>query len=347
MKTYAGLDVAQQETQVCVIAAGGKVLFEGRCPSEPEAIAALLRKHAPKLARAVLETGSISGWLTNRLRELGVPAECICARLAHGVLKGLPNKSDRSDAYMLAQLAQLGLAKEIHVRSIPAHERKALVTIRQRLVNTRQAYTNAIRGHLKPFGIRLGKVKAGDFDRRVRELAEPWPLLLEALDSLLTVRLRVIDEIELLDRRLLALTENDVACRRLMSIPGVGAIAAQTFTAVIDDPTRFARSADVGAYLGLTPRRWQSGETDYNGRITHCGDSLVRHLLYECANVIITILKKPCALRTWALQLQERVGAKKARTALARKLAVLMHKLWIKGENFDWQTGPGSAKKTG
>jgi transposase len=339
MTSYAGLDVSQQETQVCVVAVGGTVLFEGRCATEPDAIARLLAEHAPDLERAVLETGALSGWLTTGLRALAIPAVCVCARMAHGVLKGLANKSDRSDAYMLAQMAQTGLMKAVHVRSPAAHERKALITARGRLVATRMAFTNAVRGHLKPFGIRLGKVKASAFDCRVRELAADHPTLLAALDALLTIRLRLIDEIELLDRNILTLTKNDTACRRLMTIPGVGALAAQTFTAVIDSPARFARSGDLGAYLGLVPRRWQSGETDYNGHITHAGDATLRHLLYECANNIIAILKRDCALKRWAMRLQERVGAKKARTALARKLAVLMHRLWIRGDTFDWNAG--------
>lgn len=339
MTSYAGLDVSQQATQICVVRAGGEIVFEGRCATEPAAIAALLRAHAGDLSRAVLETGALSGWLTAGLKALGIPAICVCARMAHGVLRGLANKSDRSDAYMLAQMAQTGLMKAVHIRSLDAYQRKTLVLARGRLVAMRLAITNAVRGHLKPFGIRLGKVKASAFDQRVRELAADHPILLAALDALLTVRLRVLDEIEILDRHLLALTEPDPVCRRMMTIPGIGALAAQTFKSVIDDPTRFKRSRDVGAYLGLTPKRFQSGETDYSGHITRAGDTTLRHLLYECANVLITIVKRPCALQKWAQQLEARIGARKARTALARKLAALMHKLWIKGERFDWNAG--------
>ena len=339
MKSFAGLDVSQQETQICVVSDDGEVLFEGKCSTEPGEIAKSLKKHASGLVRAVLETGSMSGWLTKELEKAGIPAVCICARQAHGVLKGKPHKSDRNDALMLARMAHANLLTPVYVRSVDAHEKKALVKIRGRLVSTRAAMVNAIRGHLKPFGIRLGKVKASDFERRVLELAADFPHLRAGLDSLLTIRARLSEEIELLDDRLLALAKEDAVCRSLMTLPSVGALAAVTYTSVIDDPGRFKNSAQIANYLGLTPRRYQSGETDYSGRISKTGDTVLRHLLYECANILIAIVKKDCALKRWAMQLQERVGAKKARTAVARKLAVLMYKVWKSGEEFDWNRG--------
>jgi transposase len=194
----------------------------------------------------------------------------------------------------------------------------------------KQDPVNLIRGLLKPFGILVGKVGSSRFDGRVRELAGDRPLLLAALDPLLTIRLRIPDEIEMLDEQLLGLARADVTCRRLMTIPGVGHLTARTFMAVIDDPRRFSSSREVGAYLGLVPRRRQSGQVDQVGRITRCGDGLLRHLLYECANNILSILKKPCGLKDWA-------GALEARVALARKLAVLMHRLWANGAAYDGQ----------
>jgi transposase len=337
MTSYAGLDVAEQETAICVISSAGEIVYEGRCATEPETIAAALRQQAPALERAVLETGALSGWLTQGLQAAGIPALCTCARQAHGVLKAKPRKSDRSDALMLARMAHAGLVTEVYTRTTQAHERKALVIARGRLVATRVAMTNAIRGHLKPFGIRLGRVRASAFEARVRELAAPLPILGAALEALLTIRARLGEQIAQLDRRLLALARDDAVCRRLMTIPGVGALVAQTFTAVIDDPARFQRSRDLGAYLGLVPRRYQSGATDVSGRISRTGDRTLRHLLYEAANNILAILKRPCALKTWATRLEQRQGAKKARTALARKLAILMHKLWISQRAFAWQ----------
>lgn len=275
----------------------------------------------------------------SELEACDVPIVCICARRAHAALKHGPNKTDRADAEGLARLAQTGWLKQVHVRSLAAHKKKSLVIARARLVKTKVDLANTIRGLLKPFGIRLGKVSVAKFDQHVREQAEDRPLLLAALDPLLTIRLQLLDQIALLDKGLAAQTKHDTVCLRLMTVPGVGAITAQTFAAVIDDPGRFKRSSDLGAYLGLVPRLWQSGDIDQAGHITRCGDGMLRHLLYECANKIIVILKKPCALKTWAEQLQARVGGKKARVALARKLATLMHKLWISEKNFDWNAG--------
>jgi transposase len=310
----------------------GRVSFRGVCRTLPEAIAALLAKRAPGLKRAVLETGALAAWLVHGLREPGVPVVCVCARQAHAALQHGPTKTDRSDAEGLARLAQTGWMKPVHVRSLASHEQKSVMIARQRLVEMRQDLANLTRGLLKPFGLLMGKVGAAAFEARARALAADRPLLMAALEPLLTVRQRLIDEIAQLDGQLVAMSKQDHACRRLMTIPGVGHLTARTFLAVIDDPTRFHSSQAVGAYVGLTPRRWQSGQLDQSGRITCCGDGMLRHLLYECANNILAILKKPSPLKDWAERLQARGGARKARVALARKLAVLLHHLWSTGE---------------
>lgn len=343
MTSYAGLDVSEQATHVCVVDAAGKVVFRGVCRTEPGALQQLLARRAPDLGRAVLETGALASWLTHGLAALEVPIVCVCARQAHAALQHGPCKTDRSDAEGLARLAQTGWLKQVHVRSLASHEAKSLVIARQRLVHIKQDLVNLIRGLLKPFGILMGRLGSSRFDARVRELAGDRPTLLAALDPLLTIRLRILDEIQLLDEQLLGLAEDDEICRRLMTIPGVGHLTARTFMAVIDDPGRFHSSQEVGAYLGLVPRRWQSGQVDQAGRITRCGDGLLRHLLYECANVVLSILKQPCGLKAWAERLEARIGARKARVALARKLAVLMHRLWATGEAYDRQRQPQAA----
>jgi transposase len=337
MTSYAGLDVAEQATHVCVVDEAGKVVFRGVCRTEPRALVELLAKRAPGLGRAVLETGALASWLVHGLKALGVPVVCVCARQAHAALQHGPCKTDRADAEGLARLTQTGWLKQVHVRSLASHEAKSLVIARQRLVHIRQDLVGVIRGLLKPFGILTGRLGSSRFDARIRELAVDRPLLLAAFDPLLTIRLRILEQIALLDEQLLALARDDEACRRLMTIPGIGHLTAHTFMAVIDDPGRFRSSQEVGAYLGLVPRRWQSGQLDQAGGITRCGDGLLCHLLYECANVIVSILKKPCGLKAWAERLEARVGPKKARVALARKLAVLMHHLWTKGETYDWR----------
>ena len=220
---------------------------------------------------------------------------------------------------------------------------------RERLVQVRQDLVNLIRGLLKPFGILTGRLGSSRLDARVRELAADRPLLLAALDPLLTIRLRILDEIELLDEQLLGLAKGDAVCRRLMTIPGVGHLTVRTFLAVIDDPGRFRSSQQVGAYLGLVPPRWRSGEVDQAGRITRRGDGLLRHLLHERANAILSTLEKPCCgPKAWAAERPEaRRGAKRARVAPARKPAVLMqhpHRLRAKGQAHDSQRQPRVAR---
>ena len=175
------------------------------------------------------------------------------------------------------------------------------------------------------------------FQDEVKFYSEPTNPFAMGLNALLTARDRIEEEIEALDRQLMSLAKEDDTCRRLMTIPSVGPLAAVTFTSVIDDPGRFKTAAQIGNYLGLAPRQYQSSNTETAGRITKTGDTALRALLYECANVLIGVVKKPCRLQSWALKLKDRVGHKKARTALARKLAILMHKLWLTGQPFDWQ----------
>lgn len=335
MTSYAGLDVSEQATHLCVVDAAGAVSFQGKCKTEPAAIAALLARRAPGLERAVLETGALAAWLVHALQSAGVPVVCVCARQAHAALQHGPNKTDKSDAHGLARLAQTNWLKPVKVKSLASHEAKALLTAREQLVAMRRTLTNQMRGLMKPFGLLMGKVSAGRFAAKVRELVADRPGLLQALEPLLAIRERLSEQLARLDGQILATSKKDEVCRRLMSIPGVGCLTAKAFMAVIDDPSRIARSADVGAYLGLVPRRWQSGAVDRSGHISRCGDAMLRHLLYECANVVIHVSRTPSPLKTWAEALVARIGAKKAKVALARKLAVLMHRLWVEGTVFD------------
>ena len=336
MTSYAGLDVSQQETQICIIDAAGAVRWTGKARSEPAALAAVLRRHAPDLARAVLESGALSGWLSGGLVEAGLPAVCIDARAAHGALKQRRSKTDRGDAEGLARLAQTGWFKTVRLKSRASLERHALLAARERLVRIQRDLLNQIRGLVKPLGLVLPRTTPRRLEARVQAWLDEVPALRPAITALLAARSRVADELERLDRLLVRQAAADPACRRLTTIPGVGAITATCFVATIDDPGRFARADQVAAYLGLTPRRWQSGEVDRQGGISKAGNAMARHLLYEAANSLLARVKRSCALRSWALRLQERVGGKKARTALARKLAVLMHKLWRREQEFQW-----------
>lgn len=343
MSSYAGLDVSQQETHVCVVDAAGGVLWTGKTRSEPEALAKLLRQHAPALERAVLESGALSGWLCGGLVEQGLPALCIDARAAHGALKQRRSKTDRSDAEGLARLAQTGWFKVVRIRSRASLEQRALLVARERLVRIRRDLMNQVRGLLKPLGLVLPRTTPRRLTARIEAWLDQAPTMRPAIAALLAARSSIADQLERLDGLLVRRAAQDRVCRRLATIPGVGALTASCFVSVIDDPERFARADQVAAYLGLTPRRWQSGEVDWRGGISKAGNAMARHLLYEAANSLLARVKRPCALRDWGLRLQQRLGGKKARTAIARKLAVLMHKLWRREADFDWRQAASAA----
>ncbi len=336
-EVYAALDVSDKSTQVCVVDGSGAEVWAGVCPTDPEAITTTLRKRAPALARVILETGPLSAFLYHGLAERGVPVVCVCARHAHGVLKARVNKSDVHDAAGLAQMARTGWFKAIHIKDEATHMVRAALKIREQLVASHRAMANQLRGLLKLFGLRLGKVTTPNkrrerlealFDQRpgLRELAGPLVESLEALET----------QIARSSRRLAATASADPVASRLMSAPGVGPICALTFKTAIEDPGRFDRGEDVGAFAGLAPRRSQSGEKDVRGRISKAGDPMLRSVLYEAANSLLGRVKRPCALRDWGLALAIRKGPKRARVAVARKLAVLLHRLWQSEEAFRW-----------
>ena len=167
-----------------------------------------------------------------------------------------------------------------------------------------------------------------------------WRVLLRPL---LTVRDSVAVEIAAFDRRLLKLARDDVNSRRLLTVPGIGPITALTFVTVIDEPARFKRSRSVGAYIGLTPKRYASGEIDWTGRISRCGDTMLRSYLFEAAGVLLTRVAKWCGLKAWGLRLAKRIGFNKARVAVARKLAVIMHRMWRDETDFQWSKEEAAA----
>lgn len=334
MEQYVGLDVSLKETWICVMDASGRIVCEGKVVSEVAAIAAFLEANAPRARRIGLETGPLTTWLWHGLRGLGFAVICICARHAKPFLKTRVNKTDRNDAQGIAELMRMGAFKEVHVKGLDTHERRALVTGRALLVKMRRDVENQMRGLLKTFGLKLGQVSGGRFDVRVHELAGGRAGLFAVIGPLLAVRAGLRAQIAGLDRLVSAQVRHDAVCRRLMTADGVGPIVALAYTCTIEDPHRFRRSASVGAYLGLTPRRFNSGEVDYSGRISKCGDAMMRSLLFEAAGVLMTRTSKWSALRNWGLRLAKKVGFKKAKVAVARKLAVILHRMWIDGTPF-------------
>jgi transposase len=336
METFVGLDVSLKETSVCVLNQQGMCVFEGKVASEPKAIAGLIRKHARGVVRVGLESGPTSVWLTHTLLAEGLPVVCLDARHAQAVRSVRPNKSDRSDARGLAEMVRVGWFKAVQVKSMAAHERKALLIARHQLVEMRVQIDNQLRGILKTFGLVIGKCGHGQIGQRAEQLAEGRPGIDCVVASMVAVRDSLLQQIAVFDRAIRRLVKADDTARRLMTVPGVGPVVALAYRAVIDDPKRFDHARDVGAYLGLTPQRYQSGEVDRAGRISKCGDGFVRTCLYEAAGVLLIKVKRWSPLKAWGVRLMKRVGAKKAKVAVARKLAVILHCIWTDGTDFWW-----------
>jgi transposase len=332
------LDVSLEQTSVCVVDDAGAVVLERRVATEPEAIAAALAALPQAPARVLLETGGLTPWLWHELSARGLVVHCIDARRAKAQLALRPAKTDRNDARGLAEIARMGWYANIRVKSLDHHALRAKLAARAQLVATARDLGNQLRGLLRVFGLRVGKAKGQAFEQRVLTLVADCPALQPVVDALLAARRAARAEVERLDRVLLRAARRDATCQRLMTVPGVGAITALAYQSTIETPSRFRRARAVGAYVGLVPRRHQSGEVDRSGRISKQGDALLRGYLYEAATVLLTRLQRVCALRSWGRALAERIGMKKARVAVARKLAVLLHHLWTRQEDFRWTT---------
>jgi transposase len=343
MELYVGMDVSLKETSICVVDDSGGIVSEGTVVSEPAAIAAFIEARAVSALRIGLETGPTTTWLWHELRALGLPVICIDARHAKAALSLQINKSDRNDAVGLARIMQCGWYKEVQVKSVSCHELRAVLNSRAQLVKIKRDLENQIRGLLKNLGLVIGKAGGTVFTRRVEELLGRHGLLWDAVRPLLAVREIVRREIAGLYRKLLGLARNDVDSRRSMTVPGIGPITALAFYAAVDDPARFRRSRSVGAYFGLTPRRYASGEVDWTGRISKCGDQMLRTYLFEAAGVLLTRVAHWCKLKAWGHRLWKRIGFKKAKVAVARKLAVILHRMWRDGTDFIWSTKEAAA----
>ena len=338
MEEYIGLDVSMKETAIS-IRRDGKRIWRGKCASDPAVIASLLRKHAPSAKRVIFETGPLSVWFYHALCAEGLPAICIDARHAKAALDMAANKTDANDADGLAHLAEVGFYREVRVKGFDSMLTRTLVSARTRLVRITTELSNQIRGLMKTFGLVVPAGKGSKFDEHVRALLvdqkDLAAIVLPVLEAWRSMRLRAAE----LGRQLIADARKSEACQLLMSIPGVGTVTATSFTTAIEDPNNFKKSRSVGAWLGLTTRRYQSGQVDYDGHISRRGDRHVRSLLYEAATVILTRSSAESGLRTWGLALKERLGFKRAAVAVARKLAVTMHAMLRSGEMFDRTAG--------
>ena len=343
MKHYAGLDVSVKETSICIVDETGKICRELKVTSHPEDLLRVLHDPAWNLVRVGLEAGPLSQWLFSALAEAGLPVVCIETRHARAYLKAQVNKTDRNDACGIAHMMRVNLFRPVHVKTLASQKQRALLTARKLLQGKAIAIDNDIRGLLRNFGLKVGVVGAAKFEQRIQELVEGLSDLSEVMEVLLEARRKLREQFTKLHRKLLAIVRDDTVCRRLMTIPGVGAVTALAYRATIDVPARFRNSKAVGAVLGLTPAQHQSGEMSRVGRISLCGDGMMRALLYEGAQTVITRSVKWSWLKAWAMKIAKNRGLKRAIVALARRLAVIMHRIWVDGTAFRWTKGESAS----
>jgi len=336
MEHFAGVDVSVKETSVCVVDDTGKIIREVKVASEPGTLLAVLKNPAYHLKRIGLEAGPLSQWLFSALAEAGLPAICVETRHMRAALKAQINKTDRNDARGIAQMMRAGLYRPVHVKTVRSQKLRMLLTHRKLLQSKAIAIENDLRATLRNFGLKVGMVGTVKFEARIKELVENLPDLTVLVEPLLIVRRVLREQIGILHRRLMAIVRDDDVCRRLMTVPGVGPVVALTYRATVDVPARFRNSKAVGAVFGLTPSRYQSGEINLTGAISRCGDEMMRAVLYEAAQVMLTRTIKWSWLKAWAMQIARRRGMKKAIVALARRLAVIMHRIWVDGSEFRW-----------
>jgi transposase len=334
MEHYAGIDVSLEQSSICVVDGTGRIVREAKVASEPEALIRFFNRLGVVVTRIGLEAGPLSQWLHRGLRQAGCEVVLLETRQVKAALSAMVVKTDRKDARGIAQLLRMGWFRPVHCKSPPAQEVRALLVGRKLLQGKLLDVELSIRGILRGFGLKLGEVSKGRFATRVRELATGQPMLERVVEPMLRAREALRAEYQVLHRAVLAIVREDAVCRRLMTIPGVGALVAITYSSAVDDPGRFRRSRAVGAHFGLTPKRYQSGETDVTGGISKAGDAMVRTALYEAANVMLTRTGKFSTLKRWGLEVAKRRGMRRAKVALARKLACVLHRLWADGSEF-------------
>jgi transposase len=341
MEYYAGMDVSEEATSVCVIDGRGKVVSEAKVATDPGELARHLMQFGVALSLVGLEAGALTPWLAREMAALGLPVVVIETRRMKAYAKASAVKTDRRDAKMIAQALRAGLYQGVHVKDEEAHKRRLVLSARSMLGQARRLQVK-IRGDLKPFGIRLGKVGAGGFAARVKERLHERPDLMALVAPLLVMRAALLQQVRAYEREIKRSAAADPVCRRLMTTPGVGPITAFAYRATVDDPQRFARSSDVPALFGLVPRIDKSGEHEHIGSISKAGDTMMRSLLFEAANALLTRTRKSFALKRWGLKVAQRRGMNRARVAVARRLAVILHRMWIDGTDFRLQEKPAT-----
>src|SRR5215813_12743214 len=335
MEHYAGIDVSLERSSVCVVDALGKIVKEAKISSEPTALVAFFEALGFVVKRIGLEAGPLSQWLHAGLQRAGFEA-VLETRHVKAALSAMTVKTDRKDARGLAQLIRMGWFRPVHAKSIRSQEVRALLVARKQLLGRLIDVELSIRGILRGFGLKVGPVTRKGFDARVRELVTGQPTLERIAEAMLSARVALKAEYEKLHKTVLAIVRDDALCRRLMTVPSVGPLVAITYKSAMDDPNRITKSKAAGALFGLTPRKYQSGEKDVRSGITRAGDEMVRTALYEAANVLMSRITRFSKLKRWGMGVAKRRGSKRAKVALARKIAVILHRMWVDGSTYRW-----------
>ncbi len=334
MDYYAGIDVSLELSSVCVVDANGKIVREAKVASDPESLSAFFRELGLSLTRIGMEAGPLSQWLHAGLVSEGFAVVLLETRHVKAALSAMTVKTDRRDARGIAHLLRMGWFRPVHCKSLPSQDIRTLLSGRKLLLCKVIDVELSIRGLLRGFGLKMGQISQGRFAARVRELAVGQPMLESVTEAMLRAREVLRTEVATLHRQVLAIVRADEVCRRFMTAPGVGALTALTFKSAVDDPGRFSSSKAVGAHFGITPKKYQSGETDITGGISKVGDAMVRLALYEAAQVMLTRTRRFSTLKRWAMQVAQRRGMKRAIVALSRKLATVLHRMWVDGTDF-------------
>jgi len=328
MNHYAGIDVSLKSSAVCIVDGAGKIIREAAVESEPAALIGWFKRLGVELERIGLEAEPLSQWLYAAMQEAGLRVELLETRHVRDAFRAMSVKSDRNDARGIAQLMRLGWFRPVHCKSIEAQEMRAVLTARKLLQSKLHDIENCLRGVLRGFGLKARKTTERTFATRIEALAAGHSGLTLVVQALLEAHTVLLREFKKLDKQVQQLAKAHPQAKLLMTTPAVGPIVALTYVFAIDDPKRFRSSKATGAHFGLTPRRYQSGETDHSGRITKIGDASVREALYQAAHIMLTKPVKNCSqLKSWAMRIARRAGPRKAKVALARKLAVILHRM--------------------
>ena len=339
MRLFIGLDVSLAKTAICVVSEHGKIVREAEVASEPEPLLAWLQALDGNIAALGLEAGPLSQWLHRGLRDAGLDAVLMETRQVKGALKAMPIKTDRRDAEGIARLLHLGWFRPVHCKSVTAQEVRVILSARKAIQQNMLALEMSLRGLLRNFGLKVGTISRGKFEHRIRALADGNAMLEMATAPMLRARASLRQELASLERLVRQMAQDDPVCVRLMTMPGIGAVVALTYRSAVDDPARFTSSKNVGPWVGLTPSRNQSGQRDVSGGITKAGDVTLRRALCQAATVMMN-RGRATWLRTWGAQVAERRGRKKAMVALARRISVILHRMWVDGTTFHMEAAP-------